>query len=143
MLLQSRVVDNSAEFEVCQPLLLLAMGPVTPQKMAYWREQYLAGSPYQLWNWRRNAQLLGIFGLKLDGVTNHITHIAVSAKYRQQGIGSQMVGDMVKKFPALYWIAETDEDALGFYQSVGFTAQVLVNQPPGFPIRYRCVLKMP
>ncbi|MCL4351606.1 MAG: GNAT family N-acetyltransferase [Firmicutes bacterium] len=136
-------VDNPAEFEICKPLLFLAMGLVTAQKTAYWREQYMAGNPYQLWNWRQNTQLAGIFGLKLEGDTNHISHIAVSATHRHQGIGSQMVGDMAKHFPAQYWIAETDDDALRFYQSLGFTAQILVNQPPGFSVRYRCVREMP
>ena len=134
------LVDNSTKLEDCKSLVLLAMGPVTAQKLAQWQENYLIGHPYQLWSWMQNEQLLGIFGLKQDGETNYITHIAVSVKHRHQGIGSQMVRDMVKNFPARLWMAQTDDEALGFYQSLGFATRILGHQPRGFRVRYWCVL---
>ena len=67
-----------------------------------------------------------------------ILALAVAEEQRKQGIGRRMIAHVHTKL-MLPLIAETDDDAVGFYRRCGFSVTSLGEKYPGI-IRYRCIL---
>lgn len=57
--------------------------------------------------------------------------------YREKGIGKNILKLLQSKFSLRHIIAETDDDAIGFYKSCGFDIENLGELYPN-TIRYRC-----
>lgn len=64
-----------------------------------------------------------------------ILHLAVRPDFQKQGIAKWMIEWMSYQYNRLE--AETDNEALGFYQKVGFSVEYLGEIYPG-TARYRC-----
>ncbi|MWV60663.1 GNAT family N-acetyltransferase [Rathayibacter sp. VKM Ac-2754] len=60
---------------------------------------------------------------------------------RVRGLGSALVSELRRRHPGVVIVAETDDDAIGFYRRLGFTDVPAPADPrwPGRP-RYRCTL---
>ena len=84
-----------------------------------------------------HQHLIGVIGL---GLENSITikHISVIKERRMQGIGGRLVRYAIKQFPGKSIIAETDDEAVEFYKSLGFACEAFEGK---YNIRYKCVLK--
>lgn len=67
--------------------------------------------------------------------------IAVDLSDRGKGIGSYMINQVIKDYGLLYVYAETDNDAVGFYQKNGFS---ITEFPETYGnetvVRYKCEL---
>lgn len=89
-----------------------------------------------------NKKIVGILIIRLTN--NHsaeIEGIAVSHIYRNRGFGKMMIEEIKKSEGLKKIIAQTDEDAIGFYQHCGFHIEPERKEyPNGFVIRYNCVL---
>ena len=81
--------------------------------------------------------LIGIIGY-LQQTTKQITirHISVLPKYRQLGIGRLLLNNLKKQSPKYQIIAETDEEAVTFYQKCGFTCNSFQGKYNN--LRYKC-----
>ena len=76
-----------------------------------------------------------------DGICE-IVGIAVSEKCRKQGIGRKMIAFAMDDVKTDRLVAQTDDDAVGFYLSCGFTAEKsIVEYPDGTAVRYECCLR--
>ena len=64
-------------------------------------------------------------------------HIAVLAASRRRGIGSALVSHVFDRFNLDELVAETDADAVGFYERRGFAVHSLGEKYPGVE-RFRC-----
>lgn len=101
------------------PILKLAMGFPTPDKIqetlsAYrWPDHSLIGC-------RVDGKLVGILGAKMKDNMATIQHMAVSAAYRRQGIGKLLIQELFKRFAIGFLFAETDNEAVGFYEKCDF-----------------------
>ena len=74
---------------------------------------------------------------KLGGGTIGIRSIAVAPAWRNRGVGRALIDALVKHHNAARVVAETDDDAVGFYRRCGFAAE---DAPPKFGrARYWCV----
>lgn len=131
-----RCVQDSADFDAVWPLLTQAMGRASGQSYRQWRDRY-CHAPYELWALDMNDGVIGVVGVRL-GDPAEITHIAVTPDVRGQGRGRELF----HRLEALHgevrrWVAETDDDAVGFYRRIGFAVETL---PPRYPgvTRYRC-----
>ncbi len=69
-----------------------------------------------------------------------ICHIAVSKKYRNQGIALQMIKEIIRKYELTYIEAETDKEAVGFYKKCNFKIESLGEKYPGIE-RFYCYLE--
>ena len=70
-----------------------------------------------------------------------IIGIAVSNKYRHQGIGRQLIQSVMDSENLKSVKAQTDDDSIGFYRKCGFTEEkIIMEYPNGATVRYNCVL---
>ncbi|MCA0969004.1 GNAT family N-acetyltransferase [Halobacillus litoralis] len=101
-------------------------------------KRYITYPDQRLYAVRASNQTIGCVGIKIEkGGAVIIQHIAVRSSYRQQGIGKEMI-DYLKQglFSAIQ--AETDNDAVHFYQKQGFQVTSLGEKYPGVE-RFLCV----
>ena len=80
--------------------------------------------------------LVGVYGIKRDGMSNTIAIIAVREDQRKRGIGRALLTDALHRSGKRPLTAETDDEGLPFYKACGFK---LVGRRvhPGGPVRYR------
>ena len=70
-----------------------------------------------------------------------ILGIAVDLSARGKGIGSYMIKQVINNYDSLSVYAETDNDAVGFYQKNGFNITAFSEIYDGKTVvRYRCKL---
>lgn len=69
-----------------------------------------------------------------------IRHIAVSPSSRRESIGSKMINFILEKYAFDSVFAETDNDAVNFYEKYGFTIKGLGEKYPGVE-RFQCLLE--
>ena len=86
----------------------------------------------------------GIIVLKvLSDNSAEIIGIAVKDKLKRRGIGKFMINSAVAALGLKSITAETDEDAVNFYQSAGFTTKKFTRHfPDGDAVRYKCTLTL-
>lgn len=87
------------------------------------------------------GQALGLVGVRRVGdAAAEILHIAVDAGTRQQGIGRRMIDELLRVEALSELVAETDQDAVGFYRRCGFVVKSLGEKYPGTE-RFLCSLR--
>ena len=83
----------------------------------------------------------GIFSKTSDPMFIEIMGIAVGLSARGKGIGSHMINQIVDDYSLISVYAETDNDAVGFYQKNGFSITEFSKIYDGETfIRYKCEL---
>ena len=76
---------------------------------------------------------------KINDETYEIIDIAVDKNYRRQGVASKLIDYVIDNLGIRTILAETDNDAVGFYKKYGFkTKTVKIKEYT----RYKCILKM-
>lgn len=80
--------------------------------------------------------LIGVIGLQLNKTQAQIQHLSVLKKHQRQGIGQALIDYVIESFHLNSIIAKTDEDAVGFYRSLGFVCQELKKYDNR--MRYQC-----
>jgi ribosomal protein S18 acetylase RimI-like enzyme len=63
--------------------------------------------------------------------------MAVDAGERNRGVGKELVLAAMASVPCILFVAETDPDAVGFYERCGFTIISLGEKYPGVE-RFAC-----
>ena len=77
-----------------------------------------------------------------DASRCEIRHIAVGIDCRSSGIGSRMIGEVIKLHNIQEIAAETDVDAVDFYRKIGFNIKSLGEKYPGRE-RFYCAKTLP
>lgn len=92
--------------------------------------------------WKEGEYVLACAGAeRLDAGTIGIRSIAVDSKWRHRGLGRELIDALAERLDAKQVVAETDDDAVGFYRRCGF---VVEDAPPRFGrARYWCVRESP
>lgn len=94
----------------------------------------------QLYGWIENDDILGVCGVVIHSNWIEIYNIAVDPSIRKHGIGKAMITAIQQKYKITVK-AETDDDAVGFYQKCGFKTKVFMKTyNTGEYQRYECVL---
>lgn len=111
----------------------------TPEKIDATLESVYAAPETRLFGLAADEQIVAVVGIRLYGgsVAAEVLHIAVAEPHRQRGYGRRMM-DLVAGmggFTELY--AETDRDAVGFYERCGFSVESLGEKYPGVE-RFLC-----
>jgi ribosomal protein S18 acetylase RimI-like enzyme len=93
-----------------------------------------------LYGWIEDGERLAVCAVEIHSDWVEILNIAVDSNYRGRGIGSSMIRALQQKFKMTIE-AETDDDAVGFYQKCGFETEAFTKiYPNGECKRYKCVL---
>ncbi len=90
------------------------------------------------------AMVIGFAAYQLAESRVTIEYIATSKGARGTGLGTQLVRELQRLHPGVLIFAQTDDDAIGFYRSLGFVASPAPRDArwPERP-RYDCVLHPP
>ena len=84
--------------------------------------------------------LVGFAIYKFSGNMATIQYIGIRRDKRTSGLGKCLIERIQIASEAKVIVAETDDDAIGFYSKVGFDIRSLGNSDSG-RIRYQCTLK--
>jgi ribosomal protein S18 acetylase RimI-like enzyme len=101
------------------------------------RAHYRSGD-WVLIGWQERDEILACAGAEvLVGRTIGIRSIAVVPTWRNLGLGRTLIDALAQRMGAERVVAETDDDAVGFYRRCGFTVE---DAPSKFGRpRYWCV----
>lgn len=88
--------------------------------------------------WQDEEEILACAGAEQHAnATIGINSIAVAPSYRKRGLARALIDSLAERMGAARVVAETDDDAVGFYRSCGFTVE---DAAPKFGHRrYWCV----
>lgn len=122
-------------------VLALAMGEPTEEKVDGVINEFYAGAETALYGLIYGDDVFGVIGIRrLSDEEVEILHIAVDERSRRRGLGRRMLNEMLAKERVHTLVAETDRDAVGFYQKCGFAVEPLGEKYPGVD-RFRCRLQ--
>lgn len=93
----------------------------TPERLLTRAKKYQADDKTSIYAYSEDGEYKGIIVFKIKEQTAEILDIAVKPEYQGKGIGSMLIDYIFSKFAVSKIIAETDDDAIGFYKKYGFT----------------------
>lgn len=108
----------------------------TPERLKCRAEKYSADKRTNVYACKIDSVYAGIVVLKTENDTAEILDIAVKPEHRKHGIGRSIIDFILNQFPIDTITAETDVDAVGFYQKCGFA--VTPTGEVGSTRRYFC-----
>ena len=103
------------------PLLVPSVFEPTPEKLKARAEKYIKRPNTHIYACRDGGKYIGIVVLEVVGTRATVLDIAVDEACRKQGIGSALLSFVLENFNISELTAETDNDAVGFYQKLGFS----------------------
>ena len=117
------IVDVKASLFDPEILTLLAPSVYnpTPERLKHRAEKYTADSIVKAYACKNSEKYIGIVIFKTENGAAKILDIAVRPQYRKKGIDKSLIDFIFNQFSIDTIIAETDNDAIGFYQKCGFT----------------------
>lgn len=92
----------------------------TPEKLKARAERYVNNPSTHIFACRDGEKFVGIAVVEIIGKTATVLDIAVNENCRNKGYGSALLSHFFDNFPIEAMTAETDDDAVGFYQKSGF-----------------------
>ena len=111
----------------------------TPERFQAKWAQWTADPQVRICTAEEDGRLLGLLVLRRNETGADILGIAVDEACRHRGIGRTLIQAALDGGQPDLLTAETDDDAVGFYEKCGFTAEkTVVTYPDGPAVRYRC-----
>lgn len=92
----------------------------TPERLKARAEKYINNPNVQIFACRNGGKYVGIAVVEIIGKTATVLDIAVNETCRNKGYGSALLSFLLENFDIKTMTAETDDDAVGFYQKFGF-----------------------
>ncbi|MEK3726896.1 GNAT family N-acetyltransferase [Lysinibacillus sp. FSL W8-0953] len=126
-----------------QPEVKVLLSYATSDKKVAREYQLYMESPERvLYGYSIEQEMVGCIGIaKRDGNHCEIKHLAVSPTNRGKGIGREMIRYLKEHYSFSTIYAETDEEAVHFYENIGFHITSLGEKYPGverFACLYNC-----
>ena len=124
-----------------EAVLAHAMWEPTKEKVARVINEVYARDETALYGLIYEDDVFGVIGIRwLSDEEAELLHIAVDEHSRRRGLGRRMLNEVLAKERVQTLVAETDRDAVGFYQKCGFAVEPLGEKYPGVE-RFRCTLR--
>ena len=130
------VKDELTNEDILELLAPSVFNP-TSERLLSRAEKYQADDKTSVYAYADNGEYKGIIVFKIKEQTAEILDIAVKPEYQGNGIGSRLIDYIFSKFAVSKIIAETDDEAIGFYKKYGFT--VIDTRVEIYTKRYTCV----
>lgn len=109
-----------------------------PEQLSQVISTYESDTVYELYGMVSEEEIVGIVGCtQQEEGTVVIRHLAVKPECRGAGFGRGLILELIQKLEPTTLIAETDEEAVEFYRSIGFIIESLGEKYPGVE-RFRC-----
>lgn len=108
----------------------------TPERLLSRAKKYQADDTVKVYAFSESGKYKGIVVFEIKDNTAEILDIAVKPGCKGKGIGSRLIDYIFSKFQVNKITAETDDDAIGFYKTYGFT--VIDTKLNRGTIRYVC-----
>ena len=135
-----RPIRPDEDAVVSRELLSMSLGYPSPEQVERARARYDPEAGWHLLGYAPAGPLLGSIGIQITGPgEGTVRHIAVLPAYRSQGIGRRLLQHAVEADRLHRLVAETDQDAVGFYRRCGFIITSLGERYPGVE-RFKCEL---
>lgn len=109
-----------------------------PERLEQTIRTYEMNAGYELYGTEEDGSVIAIAGIVMDEENRlEIKHIAVQPDRRGEGLGRELVLALIELKNPQRIVAETDDEAVDFYRSIGFTIESLGETYPGTE-RFRC-----
>ena len=110
---------------ITEPDILKLLAPSvynpTEERLMNRARRYQEDENTNIYAYKDNNQYKSIVVFMVSDITATILDIAVNPEHQGQGIGSKLIDFIFNSFNVNSIIAETDDDAIGFYKKYGFT----------------------
>ncbi len=99
-------------------------------------EELLSSDKAALYGGFIRHELVAVYGIRRDGMSNEVPIIAVREDHRRRGIGRTLLQDALRRSGKRPLVVETDDEGLPFYKACGF--KLFGKRPhPSGTVRYR------
>ncbi|RKN72994.1 GNAT family N-acetyltransferase [Paenibacillus ginsengarvi] len=113
-----------------------------PEAIARAITLYESSSDLELYGLEFEGELVGAVGIAMrDGEELVVKHIAVLPDQRGKGFGRDLMVALIPLKNPRRLVAETDEESVDFYRSIGFTIESLGEKYPGVE-RFQCTYEV-
>ena len=120
---------------VLSEVIAPSIGNPTVDKISQVLESYKSNNSYIIGCFIDDDKLIAIIGIEVGFSKAVIKHISVLKEFRSQGIAKQLIQYVIEKLSLKEISAETDEDSVGFYRSLGFVCKAFKGS---YSIRHEC-----
>lgn len=111
--------DNITDFKILELLIPSVFNP-TPERLLNRAKRYQENKNTHIYAYCDNGEYKGIVVFEIKDKAATISDIAVKPEYQGKGIGSKLIDFIFNQFEVNKVTAETDDDAIGFYEKYGF-----------------------
>ena len=119
-------------------LVSLSIGNPTPERLEQICQRYRQHSRWKIMGYESDGRVIGCIGIEISEPTQGVVRcISVLPSERNKGIGRSMLNEIVELTGLTSLIAETDREAVDFYQKCGFQVESLGEIYPHVE-RFRC-----
>lgn len=118
-------------------VIIPSIGNPTTEKIKQILASYNNKNHYIIGSFLDN-KLVGIIGTEINNNSAIIKHLSVLSEFRNQSIGSKLIQYISNYFSLKIIKTETDEDAIMFYQTLGFKCESFNGE---YGVRYKCQLE--
>ncbi len=127
------------QIEEALEVLALCVHEPEEEKLSEIAEEYNNNPDMELYAEKKLGKIIGVIGIeKLDANNYEIKHLAVLPEHRKEGIARSLIEHVFNHKKAKMIIAETDNEAIGFYRKCKFSSTSLGEKYPGTE-RFRCI----
>lgn len=113
-----------------------------PERVDQVIESYKNEPAREIMGYYLDNALIGLAGFWInDNNTLELKHIAVDPEEQGLGYGRGIILEILDLKSPQAIVAETDEDAINFYRSIGFTIESLGEKFPGVE-RFKCIYEV-
>lgn len=114
----------------------------TEERLISRADKYIINLNTAVYAYKENDTYRGIIVMDISNINViEILDIAVSARFQKSGIGSSLINHCINMFHPDEVIAETDDDAVEFYEKFGFHILSLGDKYGAGIMRYQCTFK--
>jgi ribosomal protein S18 acetylase RimI-like enzyme len=100
--------------------------------------KYESNHDFEIYGFMEEEAAIGVIGIENIESSVYIRHLSVHPDYRGLGYGRGLLMELIEYKKPEQLIAHTDEEAVDFYRSVGFSISSLGEIFPGAE-QFRCV----
>ena len=142
--MELKLIELTHKNEVCQTYEIYkhCMFMPTKEKFSQKADKFLNDNSVKFFACFNQDTMEGVIAVSfLEQHKIEVIGIAVDLSARGKGIGSYMINQVIKDYGLLSVYAETDNDAVGFYQKNGFSiTEFSETHDDETFIRYKCEL---
>ena len=115
----------------------------TEERLYNRADKYLINPNAAVYAMKDNDVYKGIIIMDVSNISAvEILEIVVATNFQESGIGSSLINHCISIFHPVVIIAETDDDAVGFYKKFGFDILTLGDKYGAGIMRYKCTLNI-